>query len=170
MKSSNTLLAVCKAIVFSSTSCFLHHVFHKDFVSVSDNFIALYGTWIPTKSKVLMIVIYAPQSPALKRVLWDYISSLISRWNGETVIMGDFNEVRSVDERLGSTFNHSSARVFNNFISSSGLVEVKMEGSFDVIIGMDWLAYHRALIDCYKKIVRIPLPNGKILEVQGERP
>ncbi|GKG31226.1 putative reverse transcriptase domain-containing protein, partial [Tanacetum coccineum] len=43
-------------------------------------------------------------------------------------------------------------------------------GSFDVIIGMDWLAYHRALIDCYEKTVRIPLPNGKILEVQGERP
>ncbi|GKF58749.1 hypothetical protein Tco_0172286 [Tanacetum coccineum] len=31
------------------------------------------------------------------------------------------------------------------------------------------LQYHRALIDCYEKIVRIPLPNGKILEVQGER-
>ncbi|GJW02957.1 putative reverse transcriptase domain-containing protein [Tanacetum coccineum] len=43
-------------------------------------------------------------------------------------------------------------------------------GSFDVIIGMDWLAYHRALIDCYEKIVHIPLPNGKILKVQGERP
>ncbi|GJZ71645.1 putative reverse transcriptase domain-containing protein [Tanacetum coccineum] len=43
-------------------------------------------------------------------------------------------------------------------------------GSFDVIIGMDWLAYHRAVIDCYEKIVRIPLPNGEILEVQGERP
>ncbi|GJU85167.1 putative reverse transcriptase domain-containing protein [Tanacetum coccineum] len=43
-------------------------------------------------------------------------------------------------------------------------------GSFDVIIGMDWLAYHRALIDCYEKIVRIPLLNGKILEVQSERP
>ncbi|GJX55748.1 putative reverse transcriptase domain-containing protein [Tanacetum coccineum] len=35
---------------------------------------------------------------------------------------------------------------------------------------MDWLAYHRTLIDCYEKIARIPLPNGKILEVQGERP
>ncbi|GJS43006.1 putative reverse transcriptase domain-containing protein [Tanacetum coccineum] len=33
------------------------------------------------------------------------------------------------------------------------------------------LAYHpEALIDCYEKIVRIPLSNGKILEVQGERP
>ncbi|GJX40879.1 putative reverse transcriptase domain-containing protein [Tanacetum coccineum] len=32
------------------------------------------------------------------------------------------------------------------------------------------LVYHRALIYCYEKIVHIPLPNGKILEVQGERP
>ncbi|GJR00906.1 putative reverse transcriptase domain-containing protein [Tanacetum coccineum] len=38
------------------------------------------------------------------------------------------------------------------------------------IVEMDWLAYHRALIDCYEKIVRIPLPNGEILEVQGEKP
>ncbi|GJZ70600.1 putative reverse transcriptase domain-containing protein [Tanacetum coccineum] len=43
-------------------------------------------------------------------------------------------------------------------------------GSFDVIIGMDWLSYHRAVIDYCEKIVRIPLSNGKILEVQGERP
>nr|GFB10770.1 hypothetical protein [Tanacetum cinerariifolium] len=35
---------------------------------------------------------------------------------------------------------------------------------------MDWLSYHRVVIDCYEKIVRNPLQNGKILEVQGERP
>ncbi|GJT12651.1 reverse transcriptase domain-containing protein [Tanacetum coccineum] len=35
---------------------------------------------------------------------------------------------------------------------------------------MDWLAYHRALIDCYEKFVRIPLSNGEILKVQGEKP
>ncbi|GJR50789.1 putative reverse transcriptase domain-containing protein [Tanacetum coccineum] len=45
------------------------------------------------------------------------------------------------------------------------LADGKVE-SFDVIIGMDWLAYHRALIDCYEKIVRIPLPNGEILETK----
>ncbi|GKF91741.1 reverse transcriptase domain-containing protein, partial [Tanacetum coccineum] len=43
-------------------------------------------------------------------------------------------------------------------------------GSFDVIVGMDWLSYHQAVIDCYEKIVCIPLPNGEILKVQGERP
>ncbi|GJW04056.1 putative reverse transcriptase domain-containing protein [Tanacetum coccineum] len=48
-------------------------------------------------------------------------------------------------------------------------LELAIEGSFDVIVGMDWLSYHRAVIDCYEKIVRIPLPNGEILKVQGER-
>ncbi|GJX58515.1 putative reverse transcriptase domain-containing protein [Tanacetum coccineum] len=42
-------------------------------------------------------------------------------------------------------------------------------GSFDVIVGMDWLPNHHAVIVCYEKIVRIPLPNGEILEIQGER-
>ncbi|GJY12402.1 putative reverse transcriptase domain-containing protein [Tanacetum coccineum] len=50
------------------------------------------------------------------------------------------------------------------------IVELIQGCSFDVIIGMDWLSYHRVVIDCYEKIVRIPLPNGEILEVQGERP
>nr|GEV01910.1 hypothetical protein [Tanacetum cinerariifolium] len=43
-------------------------------------------------------------------------------------------------------------------------------GSFDVIVGMDWLLYHRSVIVCYEKIVRIPLLNGEILEIYGERP
>nr|GEW44442.1 retrovirus-related Pol polyprotein from transposon TNT 1-94 [Tanacetum cinerariifolium] len=43
-------------------------------------------------------------------------------------------------------------------------------GSFDVIVGRDWLSNHRAVIVCYEKIVWILLPNGEMLEVQGERP
>ncbi|GJT56111.1 RNA-directed DNA polymerase, eukaryota, partial [Tanacetum coccineum] len=42
--------------------------------------------------------------------------------------MGDFNDVRTMDERLGSSFNASSARCFDRFIVSSGLVDVKLEG------------------------------------------
>nr|GEZ88045.1 hypothetical protein [Tanacetum cinerariifolium] len=43
-------------------------------------------------------------------------------------------------------------------------------GSFDVIIRMDWLSYRQAVIVCYEKIVRIPLLNGEILEIHGEKP
>nr|GEW25868.1 reverse transcriptase domain-containing protein [Tanacetum cinerariifolium] len=41
-------------------------------------------------------------------------------------------------------------------------------GSFDVIVGMDWLSKLRAKIVCYEKIVQIPLSNGDILEVHRE--
>ncbi|GKE92373.1 putative reverse transcriptase domain-containing protein, partial [Tanacetum coccineum] len=42
-------------------------------------------------------------------------------------------------------------------------------GSFDVIVGMDWLSKHKAEIVCHKKVVRIPLESGEILHVLGER-
>nr|GEU86790.1 hypothetical protein [Tanacetum cinerariifolium] len=43
-------------------------------------------------------------------------------------------------------------------------------GSFDVIIGMDWFSNHKAKIICYQKVMRIPLLDGKVLRVLGERP
>ncbi|KAI3794785.1 hypothetical protein L1987_37424 [Smallanthus sonchifolius] len=42
-------------------------------------------------------------------------------------------------------------------------------GSFDIIVGMDWLFKNQAEIICSEKIVRIPFPSGEILSVQGER-
>ncbi|XP_035837570.1 uncharacterized protein LOC118485506 [Helianthus annuus] len=42
-------------------------------------------------------------------------------------------------------------------------------GSFDVVVGMDWLSKHQAEILCKEKIVRIPLPSGESLSVQGHR-
>ncbi|GJY05002.1 putative reverse transcriptase domain-containing protein, partial [Tanacetum coccineum] len=43
-------------------------------------------------------------------------------------------------------------------------------GSFDVIVGMDWLLKLRAKIVCFEKIIQIPLSNREILEVYRERP
>ncbi|GJW66669.1 putative reverse transcriptase domain-containing protein [Tanacetum coccineum] len=80
-------------------------------------------------------------------------------------------EVELADRKVVSTNTilRSCTLVLLNHVFKIDLLPTRL-GSFDVIIGMDWLAYHRALIDCYEKIVRIPLSNGKILEVQGERP
>ncbi|GJW63470.1 putative reverse transcriptase domain-containing protein [Tanacetum coccineum] len=41
-------------------------------------------------------------------------------------------------------------------------------GSFDVIIGMDWLSEHHAVIVCDDKIVRLPY-NNMILIIEGDR-
>ncbi|GJS01830.1 putative reverse transcriptase domain-containing protein [Tanacetum coccineum] len=52
----------------------------------------------------------------------------------------------------------------NNVVTDLMPVEL---GSFDVIIGMDWLAKYHAVIICAEKIVRIPF-GDKILIVRGD--
>ncbi|GKE11194.1 putative reverse transcriptase domain-containing protein, partial [Tanacetum coccineum] len=41
-------------------------------------------------------------------------------------------------------------------------------GSFDVIIGMDWLSKYHAVIDCAEKIVRIPWGNETLIETEDK--
>ncbi|GJV61898.1 putative nucleotidyltransferase, ribonuclease H [Tanacetum coccineum] len=50
-------------------------------------------------------------------------------------------------------------------IASGQLVKIDK-----VIKGMDWLSNHKAEIICHEKVVRIPLLDGKVLRVLGERP
>nr|GEX98872.1 RNA-directed DNA polymerase, eukaryota [Tanacetum cinerariifolium] len=58
---------------------------------------------------------------------WEIVSTC-ERWNGEVLLMGDFNEVRLEEERYGSIFNFRGAAAFNSFIVDSGLVEVPSGG------------------------------------------
>ena len=53
-----------------------------------------------------------------------------------------------------------------NSILYTNLVEIKM-CNFDVILWMDWLNAHYAMIDCYMKRVRFSPPNAKSFEFQG---
>ncbi|GJY98272.1 RNA-directed DNA polymerase, eukaryota [Tanacetum coccineum] len=86
------------------------------------------GTWVPSSTKLLIISVYAPQELSERKMLWDYFHHLIISWDGECVILGDFNEVRSEQERHGTVFNLNGANVFNNFISTAGLVDIPLEG------------------------------------------
>ncbi|GKB27808.1 putative reverse transcriptase domain-containing protein, partial [Tanacetum coccineum] len=40
----------------------------------------------------------------------------------------------------------------------------------NIMTGMDWLSNHKAEIICHEKVERIPLPDGKVLRVLGEKP
>ncbi|GJS82317.1 hypothetical protein Tco_0748858 [Tanacetum coccineum] len=42
-------------------------------------------------------------------------------------------------------------------------------GSFDVIVGIDWLSKRKFVIVCYEKVVRIPLEGDEIFRVHEER-
>nr|GEW05013.1 RNA-directed DNA polymerase, eukaryota [Tanacetum cinerariifolium] len=75
----------------------------------------------------------------------------IPTWDGECVIMGDFNEARSEHERYGSVFNVQSAAAFNNFISLAGLIDLPLDG----------YAYTWKKLQALKIIIRVWTKNAK---------
>nr|GEU64063.1 RNA-directed DNA polymerase, eukaryota [Tanacetum cinerariifolium] len=125
----NSLSTTRKKVVVQRYSlCWDSNMFIKDHVSSSDYFLAIMGTCTHTATKLLVISVYAPQDLPEKRDLWDYLCSMINRWEGETVVFGDFNEVRTKQERFGSSFNIQVANVFNKCISLAGLVDIPLGG------------------------------------------
>ncbi|GJT23825.1 RNA-directed DNA polymerase, eukaryota, partial [Tanacetum coccineum] len=96
--------------------------------TISDYFTIVRGKWVPNGMNMLIVSVYAPQDFKEKRMLWDYLHFVVNNWDGQMVIMGDFNEVRDKSERYGSVFYKKGVEVFNNFINNAGLVELPLGG------------------------------------------
>ncbi|GJY32697.1 RNA-directed DNA polymerase, eukaryota [Tanacetum coccineum] len=75
-----------------------------------------------------VVVVYAPHDLKDKCMLWDYLTYVSNHWDGEVMMMGDFNEVRFKSDRFGSFFNERGADMFNSFISNASLEEVPLGG------------------------------------------
>ncbi|GJT10717.1 RNA-directed DNA polymerase, eukaryota [Tanacetum coccineum] len=53
---------------------------------------------------LMIVAVYAPHDPSDKRMLWDYLAHVINQWQGEVVIMGDFNEMKLESGEYGYIF------------------------------------------------------------------
>ncbi|GJW60527.1 RNA-directed DNA polymerase, eukaryota [Tanacetum coccineum] len=95
----------------------------------------------------MIIAVYAPHDPRDKRMLWDYLAHVINQWQGEVVIMGDFNEVRVKSDRFGTNFNVLGANIFNSFINSTGLEEVHLGGAVCITLAVIKLATKMSKLD-----------------------
>nr|GEX74082.1 RNA-directed DNA polymerase, eukaryota [Tanacetum cinerariifolium] len=93
-------------------------MFIKEHGCSLDNFLAIMGSWSPTSTKLLIISIYASQELSIKRVLREYICILIDRWEGKTVILGNFNE----KVRRTSLCVHRTSLVLVCYFAGSTLV------------------------------------------------
>ncbi|GJT22323.1 hypothetical protein Tco_0892260 [Tanacetum coccineum] len=77
-------------------------------------------------------------------------------------------------ENMGSftLINHFATTLFDlgadySFVSTTFIPLLGLDPSD---LGMDWLSTNKAKIICHEKVVRIPLPDGNVLRVLGERP
>nr|GEX94138.1 hypothetical protein [Tanacetum cinerariifolium] len=87
----------------------------------------------------------------------------------EPVELDTFYDVELADEKVVSTNNVLIGCTFNLLNHSFPIDLMIIElGSFDIIIGMDWLSRYDAAILYGKRKVRIPL-EGKTLVIEGNR-
>ncbi|GJU31159.1 putative reverse transcriptase domain-containing protein [Tanacetum coccineum] len=72
-------------------------------------------------------------------------------------------ECGSTDLGRGNQENQARGKAF-----MLGAEEARQDPN--IVTGMVWLSNYKAKIICHEKVVRIPLPDGKVLRVVGERP
>ncbi|GJU71629.1 putative nucleotidyltransferase, ribonuclease H [Tanacetum coccineum] len=112
----------------------------------------------------------------LVRVLFDsgadrsFISlSLASKLNIPSITIDTFYDIEMADGNLVSTNTviKGCTLTLLNQPFEIDLMPIKL-GSFDVVIGMDWLSKYHAKILCDEKVVHIPI-NGETLIIRGDR-
>ncbi|GJV23422.1 putative reverse transcriptase domain-containing protein [Tanacetum coccineum] len=109
----------------------------------------------------------------LARVLFDYRAdksfvsiSLASMLNIPPITIDTFYNIKMADGNLVSTNTviQGCTLILLNQPFEIDLMPIKL-GSFDVVIGMDWLSKYHARIICDEKVVHIPI-NGETLIIR----
>ncbi|GJZ59934.1 putative reverse transcriptase domain-containing protein [Tanacetum coccineum] len=112
----------------------------------------------------------------LARVLFDsgvdksFVSiSLASMLNIPPITLDTTYDIEMADGNLvgTNTVIHGCTLILLNQPFEIDLMPIKL-GSFDVVIGMDWLSKYHARIICDEKVVHIPI-DGETLIIRGDR-
>ncbi|XP_035844824.1 uncharacterized protein LOC118491295 [Helianthus annuus] len=104
-------------------------VFTKQDVIKHDSFLLVGGVIAGSRERINVVNVYAPCDVIRRRTLWNELKELKdNNTSGLWIMIGDFNEVRSEEERMMSRFDSQSALIFNRFIGELGLVEYQMGG------------------------------------------
>ncbi|GKD74468.1 putative reverse transcriptase domain-containing protein, partial [Tanacetum coccineum] len=112
----------------------------------------------------------------LARVLFDsradksFVSiSLASMLNISPITLDTTYDIEMADGNLvgTNTVIHGCTLILLNQPFKIDLMQIKL-GSFDVVIGMDWLSKYHARIICDEKVVHIPI-DGETLIIRGDR-
>ncbi|XP_071728616.1 uncharacterized protein [Rutidosis leptorrhynchoides] len=94
---------------------------------------------------------------------WHNIKKPVSSLeNLYSIELGNGNLMKADQIYHGCTFNLAEKSF------SIDVIPIKL-GSFDLVVGMDWLSENRADIVYYQKAIRIPVAKGEPLMVYGER-
>ncbi|GLT88941.1 hypothetical protein SLE2022_069480 [Rubroshorea leprosula] len=93
---------------------------------LGDGFLGITGEWGSKKMKCNFVNVYAPTDRHKKVKLWAELRQRIMDEEGIWMIIGDFNAVTCIEERRGRTGESPEMKEFDDFVVSTGLVDLKL--------------------------------------------
>ncbi|GKV03045.1 hypothetical protein SLEP1_g15411 [Rubroshorea leprosula] len=100
--------------------------FVKQGVISGNGFLRISGEWGPQKLKCNFVNVYASNDRQKKLTLWNDLRHMILAEEGRWMIAGDFNAVRCPNERKGRSGETQDMREFDDFVVSTGLVDIQL--------------------------------------------
>ncbi|GKV26502.1 hypothetical protein SLEP1_g35790 [Rubroshorea leprosula] len=100
--------------------------FVKQGVISGNGFLRISGEWGPQKLKCNFVNVYASNDRQKKLTLWNDLRHMILEEEGRWMIAGDFNAVRCPSERKGRSGETQDMREFDDFVVSTGLVDIQL--------------------------------------------
>ncbi|KAL4379088.1 hypothetical protein GQ457_02G028950 [Hibiscus cannabinus] len=96
--------------------------------TIHKSYIVLLGSIIPLQFKCALVNIYAPNDNAERLSVFSELRSTLSQLSVPLLLGGDFNIVRTLDEKKGVTVNRSAMATFSNFIENLFLMDPPLQG------------------------------------------
>lgn len=102
-------------------------ILKEEEIIVNKHFILIKGT-LTNSFPCIIVNIYAPNNYMDRRSLWNELVVMKERSDVPWCIGGDFNEIRSISERLGCTRLDRGMRDFQNFLSEMEVRDIPLIG------------------------------------------
>ncbi|GMI71546.1 hypothetical protein HRI_000823900 [Hibiscus trionum] len=109
-------------------TCWDDDFFAQQNTSIHKRFIASVGIIKQIGLKCIAINLYAPNSHAERKILWEELREMLDRVKLPILIGGDFNIVRSKSEKSGVHFHRSAMEEFESFIGDVGIIDLPLAG------------------------------------------
>ncbi|KAK8652909.1 hypothetical protein V6N13_126932 [Hibiscus sabdariffa] len=94
----------------------------------SKNYIVLIGTLAKQDFKCALINVYGPHDVGERSQMFDNLRKCIFDLQVPVIIGGDFNVVRTKEEKIGVSFHKKAMREFSGFIETMSLVDIPLVG------------------------------------------
>ncbi|XP_074316134.1 uncharacterized protein LOC141652515 [Silene latifolia] len=115
-------------------------------------------TFLSTGVHWWVSVVYGFNRIAERVPLWESLTNMSGIVDGPWVVMGDFNNVLAMNERIGSEVTIAEMRGFQNCVDARGLMDIPAHGAF-----FTWNNKHEVGDKVYSRIDRVLVNDDWLL-------